>query len=56
MHFKIDAVLAHRVNSKFTVNPYMLQTSTAGPYFWLFRISGAAYAGDPHCVDSEVSP
>jgi hypothetical protein len=30
--------------------------STAGPYFWLLNISGAAYAGDPHCVNNEESP
>lgn len=34
----------------------MLQMSTAGPYFWLLNISGAVYAGEPHCVIREESP
>jgi len=31
-------------------NTYMLHTSTFVPYVRCPRISGAAYAGDPHCV------
>ena len=32
---------------------HMDQTSILGPYFFLARSSGAAYAGLPHCVLNE---